>query len=287
MSSPSPSTATPDYPLPAPTTTRNAESRIDVISRESSRAASRSGGSVNSRSSSRLPLAGPSRYMLEDEPGPPPSMTPDVWGSFSERMEMVEDEQDDGRPLVEFHVPHNPNRRPRRMSELRGNSPTSISDTGAVIDMGERSLTGPPALESSTSISDTGAVINLSERYGRASDTLERGRKRRKVEPHPETVSASNDGPDVEFVYLPGEEPPVPVASSSRTRPRKPTPPPVPSKAEPLSAFNCPICFTPPTRATLLPCGHVCCGECLFTSVKTMQRRNQYAPGAQNINAAR
>jgi len=45
------------------------------------------------------------------------------------------------------------------------------------------------------------------------------------------------------------------------------------SPREPLAAYTCPICFFPPTNATLTPCGHICCGPCLFTAVKaTMQR---------------
>lgn len=47
----------------------------------------------------------------------------------------------------------------------------------------------------------------------------------------------------------------------------------VASTREPLATYTCPICFFPPTNATLTPCGHICCGPCLFTAVKaTMQR---------------
>ncbi|KAJ7302049.1 hypothetical protein DFH08DRAFT_991829 [Mycena albidolilacea] len=58
-----------------------------------------------------------------------------------------------------------------------------------------------------------------------------------------------------------------------------PAPPPAPSRdnLEPLSAYSCPICFFPPTNATLTPCGHVCCGACLFTAVKTMAQRGVMA----------
>ncbi|KAJ7218863.1 hypothetical protein B0H12DRAFT_1031838, partial [Mycena haematopus] len=45
------------------------------------------------------------------------------------------------------------------------------------------------------------------------------------------------------------------------------------SDLEPLSAYTCPICFFPPTNATLTPCGHVCCGACLFTTMETMLQR--------------
>ncbi|OCH89579.1 hypothetical protein OBBRIDRAFT_692389, partial [Obba rivulosa] len=46
---------------------------------------------------------------------------------------------------------------------------------------------------------------------------------------------------------------------------------------EPLSAYVCPICYSPPTYATLTPCGHICCGECLFTAVKTTLQRAHYS----------
>ncbi|KAJ3793302.1 hypothetical protein GGU11DRAFT_800321, partial [Lentinula aff. detonsa] len=40
-----------------------------------------------------------------------------------------------------------------------------------------------------------------------------------------------------------------------------------------LSTYNCHICFSPPTNATMTPCGHVACGPCLFTAVKMALRR--------------
>ncbi|KAJ7787107.1 hypothetical protein B0H14DRAFT_3116189 [Mycena olivaceomarginata] len=74
------------------------------------------------------------------------------------------------------------------------------------------------------------------------------------------------------------------VASTSKLqRSLPPSPPPAPPPApsrnnlEPLSAYSCPICFFPPTNATLTPCGHVCCGPCLFTAVKTMAQRGVMA----------
>ncbi|KAG1774515.1 hypothetical protein EV702DRAFT_1124540 [Suillus placidus] len=56
--------------------------------------------------------------------------------------------------------------------------------------------------------------------------------------------------------------PPLNVASSSSSAP------------EPLSAYTCPICFSPPTNATLTPCGHICCGACLFAAAKSTVKRN-------------
>ncbi|KAJ6552061.1 hypothetical protein DFH09DRAFT_1319456 [Mycena vulgaris] len=71
------------------------------------------------------------------------------------------------------------------------------------------------------------------------------------------------------------------VASSSKLQRSAPSPSPSPPpRADPehLSAYSCPICFFPPTNATLTPCGHVCCGACLFTAVKTMTQRGAMMP---------
>uniref|UniRef100_A0A8H7XQH5 RING-type domain-containing protein n=1 Tax=Psilocybe cubensis TaxID=181762 RepID=A0A8H7XQH5_PSICU len=49
---------------------------------------------------------------------------------------------------------------------------------------------------------------------------------------------------------------------------------------DPLSSYTCPICFSPPVNATLTPCGHICCGSCLFAAVKTtMARATTTYPG--------
>lgn len=45
---------------------------------------------------------------------------------------------------------------------------------------------------------------------------------------------------------------------------------------EPLASYSCPICLSPPTYATITPCGHVLCGDCLFSSVKTTMERGAY-----------
>jgi hypothetical protein len=85
---------------------------------------------------------------------------------------------------------------------------------------------------------------------------------------------------------IPPDVPTAPVATSSSVIELcdEPTSPSrvLPSTAtaatpEPLSTYTCPICFSPPTNATLTPCGHVCCGQCLFTAVKSTIRRNMVA----------
>ncbi|KIY69368.1 hypothetical protein CYLTODRAFT_230546 [Cylindrobasidium torrendii FP15055 ss-10] len=45
-------------------------------------------------------------------------------------------------------------------------------------------------------------------------------------------------------------------------------------KADPLGGFNCPVCFCAPTNATVTPCGHISCGECLFSAIKIAQSKH-------------
>ncbi|KIK56202.1 hypothetical protein GYMLUDRAFT_76307 [Collybiopsis luxurians FD-317 M1] len=55
-----------------------------------------------------------------------------------------------------------------------------------------------------------------------------------------------------------------------------------------LSTYTCPICFCPPTNATITPCGHLACGSCLFTAIKTAQRReNRFGGGAKEDGGPR
>ncbi|KAG5718459.1 E3 ubiquitin-protein ligase complex slx8-rfp subunit slx8 [Termitomyces sp. T112] len=55
---------------------------------------------------------------------------------------------------------------------------------------------------------------------------------------------------------------------------------------EPLADYTCPICFFPPTNATLTPCGHICCGSCLFMAVKSTLQRGTLVNDA-DANVAR
>lgn len=64
---------------------------------------------------------------------------------------------------------------------------------------------------------------------------------------------------DTSFEGTPGPPPPENTSSA-------------PSGTQ-LAEYNCPICFTPPSNATLTPCGHVCCGSCLFSAIKIAQTR--------------
>lgn len=89
-------------------------------------------------------------------------------------------------------------------------------------------------------------------------------RKRASKSPEPEIIEVS----------------PIPSKDKGKGKAKalpSPTPPaqaePKGPEAEPLSEYTCPICFFPPSNATLTPCGHVCCGSCLFTAVKTTLQR--------------
>jgi hypothetical protein len=58
-----------------------------------------------------------------------------------------------------------------------------------------------------------------------------------------------------------------PVIDGSTRAHLLPLPSSLPPEPEPLHTYSCPICFSSPTNATLTPCGHIMCGECLFTAV--------------------
>ncbi|THH07368.1 hypothetical protein EW145_g3418 [Phellinidium pouzarii] len=109
--------------------------------------------------------------------------------------------------------------------------------------------------------------------------------------PNPSKRTRSRRESDVEIILLPGEtsNSSIPVDSTS-TLPSPPViaataPAPAPAPAPTatsmlphsglLSAYSCPICFSPPLNPTLTPCGHVCCGECLFTAVRAALSRIQ------------
>jgi len=54
---------------------------------------------------------------------------------------------------------------------------------------------------------------------------------------------------------------------------------------EPLTAYTCPICFGVVTNATMTPCGHVCCGECLFNAVEASMSRGRFSRDAEGAEA--
>ena len=118
------------------------------------------------------------------------------------------------------------------------------------------------------------------------SDSLEsfilpatRGNKKRKVQ---EPVRAGPSSGSVEFIDLTlSESDEEATHHTDGSRAAEPgssahsTTGPLVSIANStsLGEYLCPICYSSPKNATATPCGHVCCGECLFTAVAAALRR--------------
>ncbi|KAI0318546.1 hypothetical protein OF83DRAFT_1056643 [Amylostereum chailletii] len=66
---------------------------------------------------------------------------------------------------------------------------------------------------------------------------------------------------------------PPPKSPTSKKPSPQPSARPEDPAAEYLHTYSCPICFGPPTNATVTPCGHILCGECLFTAVNAASMR--------------
>ncbi|KAH7911535.1 hypothetical protein BJ138DRAFT_1125977 [Hygrophoropsis aurantiaca] len=130
------------------------------------------------------------------------------------------------------------------ISERTAASPRSIPDTSGDV------IVVSPALRSRALEGDVQNIQTLASTNKRRRTPI----ARLPADPS----SASSTGPIASSSTLP---------SSGQSHPQHPQP-------EPLAAYICPICFSPPTNATLTPCGHICCGACLFTAVKSTIKRN-------------
>ncbi|KAL0581278.1 hypothetical protein V5O48_000761 [Marasmius crinis-equi] len=99
----------------------------------------------------------------------------------------------------------------------------------------------PEAVQTSanTTLSASTTIIDLSQSSPSTSSSKGKGKEKEKVEDKRETT------PEVEPATL--------------------------------ADYTCPICFSSPTNATLTPCGHICCGPCLFAAVKSSMKRTQLA----------
>ena len=57
------------------------------------------------------------------------------------------------------------------------------------------------------------------------------------------------------------------------------------TKEQSIQEYTCPICFCPPTRACLTPCGHVMCATCLFSAVKAAKQSQIRAHAARTAES--
>ncbi|KIM36381.1 hypothetical protein M413DRAFT_449252 [Hebeloma cylindrosporum] len=119
----------------------------------------------------------------------------------------------------------------------------------------------------------------------KANDTTESDRKGKGKAREP--INQNDSSVPIESGNPP--KPSIPSSSegtttSSKAATTKATKPP----ADPLSDYTCPICFSAPTNATITPCGHICCGSCLFAAIKAgIQRAGmEHHPGGNRGRAA-
>ena len=125
------------------------------------------------------------------------------------------------------------------------------------------------------------STTGASSSHEHEGDALRRRDSVQSREPNAIDVDTLHDG-DIHAARPREEVADAPGQDNSRNGPSR-APSKMRSPCEPLSSYTCPICFCSPTYATLTPCGHICCGECLFTAVKaTIERSQFHGPASQN-----
>ncbi|TFK34537.1 hypothetical protein BDQ12DRAFT_656678 [Crucibulum laeve] len=265
----------PEASLPAPITSRTPQPRSAHSSRSASRACSRSGSNSQhgSRRSSIVlqsasasiggnadqPASGPSTLSLDSEilqrtstsvKRKRRSQSTDIRSARTRRPDWHSDNEEDVDELMsdEEQLP------------VASNSNTQTSSASAAVQFdGAVDLTVQTS-DPSTSVSHASPVSSSS-----LAKLL-----------HPTNVEPSH----------PTKQDTSAAASSSKLPPPKP-PQLTKLPGEPLADYTCPICFFPPTNATLTPCGHICCGSCLFTAVKTTMQRAALTINEANVASYR
>ncbi|KAI9461569.1 hypothetical protein BJY52DRAFT_184299 [Lactarius psammicola] len=133
--------------------------------------------------------------------------------------------------------------------------PEVVSATAAAVESPANNAELPASLGLEDETAHTGS--------GTAASTLPG------VQPTP-TAPSDPPSPPISLRSL-SAPPTSPIVTSVTHGPRPPTS--LPPEPEPLHTYACPICFASPTNATLTPCGHIMCGECLFTAVGSAAAR--------------
>ncbi|KAI0255000.1 hypothetical protein BJV78DRAFT_810767 [Lactifluus subvellereus] len=179
------------------------------------------------------------------------------------------------------------NRSPGSKRKL-GDSDFSEASSDNASDAEERSRAGKKlkqecqddedsSLIPSGHISDDAAIVNLDSEQS-ASPSLDDPLVPRRPDSSdpflPDVLPSPSTAPlDLPHALTspprPHSAPPTSPTITNGTLRVHPFPPPssLPQDPEPLHTYSCPICFASPTNATLTPCGHIMCGECLFTAV--------------------
>lgn len=185
-------------------------------------------------------------------------------------------------------------------SQGQGQSTSGIDLSSSSMDIEQISSPGPMVIGEVETISSQGPVVitDATPVVARGSRSL----KRRRIGQHSvyEIIDSSPTS-------IAGPSNPKPTPSTGKHRRSTPTSPdieiisytgpslahgpavqeeqtkPVIGGTEPLSVYMCPICLSPPTNATLTPCGHVCCGECLFTAVRASLQRAGVMAGPEHV----
>ncbi|KAJ7472046.1 hypothetical protein FB451DRAFT_313418 [Mycena latifolia] len=262
-----------DDTLPSPLTSRNPRPRSEARSSRSA-SSSRGGSARPSRNSSSLSIsslmpptgavAGPSSRGIKRERSGSPADSGNDSKRAREEQEVDELEDDDVETIL----------LPSDIQALsnQSNSSDRPSDSSLRNDAPDRISPNLPPV-SSPSLAKLLHPVN--------SSPAERAAPHSPTSSSAASGSAAASGSRVPMVVTSPTE--FTIASGSKLQKSIPSPSPSPPpRADPehLSTYSCPICFFPPTNATLTPCGHVCCGSCLFTAVKTMTQRGALMPEA-------
>lgn len=152
------------------------------------------------------------------------------------------------------------------LKRSRENSTSSLSDISSEADglQTQEADAGPSTAYTNSITSRTGSIRDIVD-VDMPSSTVTSSQRRRT--PQEDIASGSPSSP-IQVTSI--QTPP-----NLNTSDRRPT-------VGPLSSYNCPICFSPPSFATLTPCGHICCAECLFSAVRSgTQRSVLLGPAAQ------
>jgi len=94
--------------------------------------------------------------------------------------------------------------------------------------------------------------------------------------PHPILVSSDSDSSNIEVIET-ESTPSTKKLDKGKGKAKEVVETPEPEENL-LAFFQCPICLAPPMQAVLTPCGHIMCGACLFSTLKSHAVRHGRKP---------